>query len=232
MPNMQTDPPCTWDDVITNRSIFFEFIQEKYLNSLTSSLKGSDTSSSFLGDYTNDNFDEDLLNISKKIKKKMTRTNFLMKINFAQAAQSQGNFKLTLNKLQQTRSILKIKNSDFHDLQLVWMHCYLNTHLYRCKQVNNADNRLMMFLDSMVLREILKYDTLCERFKNNQFNNLYQEQRVIHSKFCKFLIDLFIGIDSLNKDVLEEEKYILQLSEYIKTDKIENFNTVRFFSFF
>lgn len=225
MPNMQTDPPCTWDDVITNRSIFFEFIQEKYLSSVgLKDLKDSEGSTSFLGEYTKNSFDEDLFDITKKLKNKMSRTNFLMKIKFAQAAQSQGNFKLTLNKLQQTRSILRTKNSDLSDLQLIWMHCYLNTHLCRCKQ---ADNELKMFFDSMVLKEILKYDSLSERFRNNQFNYLYQEQRVLHSKFCKFLIDALINFDSDKRDVLHEEKYSIQLSEYIKTNNIHDINTVR-----
>lgn len=30
MPNMCSDPPSTWDDVITNRCIYMEFIEDKY----------------------------------------------------------------------------------------------------------------------------------------------------------------------------------------------------------
>lgn len=233
MPNMQTDPPCTWDDVVTNRLVYFELIEERYLNSVC--LKDSDASTSYLGDSTINNFDEDLLNFSKKIKKKMSKTNFLMKIKFAQAAQCQGNYKLALNKLQQTRSILKVKNLDLSDLQLVWVHCYLNTHLYRCKQVNNVEISFKMFFDSMVIREILKYDSLAERFRNNQKNFLYEEQRVLHSKFTKFIIDSFIELkkdsDSPFQSILQEEKNINQLNDYIKNENINDVETVRKFFF-
>ena len=33
MPNIHSDPPCTWDDVITNRCIYLEYIEDKYYTS-------------------------------------------------------------------------------------------------------------------------------------------------------------------------------------------------------
>lgn len=62
MPNMQTDPPCTWDDVITNRCIYFEFIEDKYF-----SVSNLDQSTSF--NITKYDEDEELLSINKNIKK-------------------------------------------------------------------------------------------------------------------------------------------------------------------
>ncbi|CAF0815340.1 unnamed protein product [Brachionus calyciflorus] len=233
MPNMQTDPPCTWDDVITNRSIYFEYIDDKYLRPCLD--VDQDESVSFANNSRLMNFNEDLVKHSKKLKKKMEKTNLLMKIKFAQAAQIQGNFKLALNKLQQTRSILKIKNSDLNDLQVVWIHCYLYTHVARCRKNTYLQDGLNMFFDALVLKEITKYDRVCDEFRNNvTTEHLYQDQQILHAHLSKFLIDSFLGISvennslSFYEDVLENEKNRNQLTEYLKDDEISCFNSTLF----
>lgn len=161
-----------------------------------------------------------------------------MKIKFAQAAQIQGNHKLALNKLQQTRSILKSQSRHLADLQITWMHCYLNTHLARCKQVNNLDESLNMFLGAIVLREILKYDS-SEEFSNR--SDLFDEQQILHANFSRFLIDSFFNLKNQNQSedkneeisffnkIKNDDKKKNQLLDYIKTSDITNFEEVFYF---
>ena len=155
-----------------------------------------------------------------------------MRIKFAQAAQIQGNHKLALSKLQQTNIILKSQSRHLADLQLIWMHCYLNTHLARCKQVNNVEEGLNMFMNAIVLREILKYDS------NDEFttrDDLFQEQQILHANFSRFLINSFIDISNENEScqlfdkIKNDEKKKSQLLDYIKTDDISNLEEVFFF---
>lgn len=231
MPNLQTDPPCTWDDVITNRCIYFEYIEDKYFNSEQADLMNQSTSYS-LGNNTlrfKDDEDSDLFNIKKNIKRKLEKSKLLMKIKFAEAALIQGNHKLALNKLQQTRGIIKSQAVHLADLQIIWMHCYLKTHLARCRQVNNTEESLNMFLGAIVLREILKYDSNSE-FANR--NDLFQEQQILHANFSKFLIDSLINISN-QKDsnwffekINSDDKKRNQLLDYIKTNDISNLKEV------
>ena len=84
-----------------------------------------------------------------------------MRIKFAQAAQIQGNYRLALGKLQQTRHVIKNQSLPgmLADLQLIWMHCYLNTHLARAKMINSPDESLYMLFVAILLNEIVKYDS-------------------------------------------------------------------------
>jgi hypothetical protein len=247
MPNAYSDPPSTWDDVITNRCIYLENIEEKYLNaskttaSAVTSGGGSDlnaSSMSFLGvssvkgrqrnGVTDAQDDEDDLEEKRRARllKKIERTKIHMKIRFAQALHTQGNFRLTLSKLQQTRSILKSQSSDVCDLQTAWMHCYLKAHLSRSRTaLNSVEERLSRFLGAMALQELRKCD---EHSEINIGRVLYDEQKILHSKFAEFLIDSYLTLSSngsldtyLDKLKREEKKYT-QLVDYVGTKQLTN----------
>ena len=127
MPNMYSDPPCTWDDVISNRCIYYEFIEDKYYSESLSNGNELLEMSSFV---INKDYDEEenvetgdsFAKIKKRMRQKLEKNKLLMKIKFAEAAQFQGNSKLALNKLQQTRFILKEHSKDVAGLKINWMH--------------------------------------------------------------------------------------------------------------
>ncbi len=205
MPNVYSDPTSTWDDVITNRCIYYEFIEDKYYNNSDQDLE---MSSFALHNDENERLEEKL---KKDILKKIEKSKVLMKISFAQAAQYQGNFRLALSKLQQTRSIIKSQQSHFADLQIVWMQCYLGTHLARSKSVNNPEEALNMFLNAATLKEILKYDD-CKEYSTRK--DLYQKHQILHAHFCKFLIDSLIRVPDYYEKA--DEKKRIQLDDYTK----------------
>jgi DNA-dependent protein kinase catalytic subunit len=245
MPNAYSDPPATWDDVITNRCIYLEYIEEKHLNVAMASSSNSDlnaSSVSFLSvsnaKRRKDADDDDNVEEKKltRLVKKIERTKILMKIRFAQALHIQGNFKLTMSKLQQTKSILKSQSSDLCDLQIAWMHCYLNAHLSRSRTaLNSVEERLSRFLGASALQEICKYD---EHNEISIGKELYDEQKILHSKFATFLIDSYQTLSSsdtlesyLNKLKKEEKKYN-QLVDYVGTKNLSDVKEVIFSSFF
>ncbi len=225
---MFSDPPCTWDDVISNRCIYLEFIEDKYYRAQSENAP-MDVTSFFMNkdddDYLSDNF----YSVKNKMLKKLEYSKLLMKINFAQAAQFQGNHKLALNKLNQTKFILKEPAKDWLDLQIIWMHCYLNTHLIRCKVVNSSEDGLNMFLNAMVLREIKKFDQYDEYSVRI---DLFQDQQLLHGKISKFLIDILTRIhnnsDNTNyyEKLSNDEKKWTQLVDYIKSSDITNLEEV------
>lgn len=160
-----------------------------------------------------------------------------MRIKFAEAAQIQGNYKLALGKLQQTRHVIKSQSRQHADLQLTWMHCYLSTHLARAKMVNSPDESLNMFFGAIVLKEIVKYDA-SDEFAHNP--SLLQAHCLLHSSFSRFLIDSFLNVANaapsnspsqpsqgfyakLNSD----DKKRTQLADYIKSNDVSNIEQVR-----
>ncbi len=230
MPNMYSDPPCTWDDVISNRCIYYEFIEDKYYRNTASDDLMEMSSFVINKDYDEDDADGGHFDrVKKSMLKKLENSKLLMKIRFAEAAQFQGNHKLALNKLQQTKFILKEQSTDMADLQMTWMHCYLHTHLARCKVLNNPEDGLNTFLGAIALREIQKYD------KSDPYSvrkDLYENQQILHGTFTKFLIDSLTRISNsdLKSNYFEklnaDDKKRTQLLDYIKTEDISNLDEV------
>lgn len=119
MPNMFTDPSTTWDDVITNRCVYFDFIINNYLKNNDNQLSSHDQSSFIINSNENDE-------MIVSLKKKINLSKIMMNIKFAQSAQLQGNYKLALNKLFQTKIVRNNNNnininSSNENLELVWM---------------------------------------------------------------------------------------------------------------
>lgn len=127
---------------------------------------------------------------------------------------STGNYRLALNKLQQTKTINKNESTHLRGLQINWMHCYLKTHLARSKFVNTSDERLNIFFGAQCLKELAKYDHNEELLIRKE---LKQEQQLLHGDFCQFLIKNLIGsgdyFDQIN------EKKMTQLCDFIKVEK-------------
>jgi hypothetical protein len=150
-----------------------------------------------------------------------------MRIKFAEAAHLQGNYKLALTKLQQTRQVLKAHN--LIDLRFTWINCYLNTHLSRSKRANAPDERLITFFNTNVLKEILKYDDAASELEPRC--ELYQDHCILHANFARFLIDsLFNATRSspnyYDERIVADSKKSSQLIEYVKADDISDFDEV------
>lgn len=232
MPNAYSDPPATWDDIITNRCIYFEFIEDKYYTELNSF--GGDSMDASSSIYIANR--EENESTRQKVLNKIKKSKVWMRIKFAQAAQIQGNYKLALGKLQQTRNVIKSGQQQQHqsrllaDLQLTWMHCYLNTHLARAKMVNSPDEMLNMFFGAIVLKEIVKYDS-SEEFTRHR--ELLQDHCLLHASFCRFLIDSFLNLANSTADMSfyaklnADDKKRNQLMDYIKTDDVSNIEDVK-----
>ena len=209
MPNIYSDPPSTWDDVITNRAIYFEFIEDKYYGR---DCKAHGVSSLNFTSRMDDD-DEDLIEKSKTLKK-IDKAKEAMVICFANAAQFQGNYTLALKKLKFTKDLSKSQSSHLSDLKISWMHCYLNTHLARSRFANNAEKKLNIFFGALCLKELVKFDTLNELHIGN---DLKQDQQILHGKFCKFLIETFIACESNEyfEQLQDDDKKSKQLFDYI-----------------
>lgn len=183
-----------------------EFIEDKYFSESNDHLSATH---SILVDDTRDSARE-------KFNKKINRTRILMDIKFAQAAQFQGNYKLALNKLEQTQSILKSQSQHIIDLKITWNHCYLRTHLARAKFTNDTNESLQIFFNAAALKQIVKYD------RNDEFilrKDLFQNQQILHADFTKFLIDSFITCENGDSDffnrIKNDTKKRTQLNDYI-----------------
>lgn len=216
MPNFYSDPPCTWDDIITNRCMYYEFIEDKYFSS--SSDEDVDMTNSIVIDKDNHDF-----NNKSKILDEFKKSKMFMKIKFAEAALHQGNFKLTLNKLQSTKMVTKIESNEFSDLKINWMHCYLKTHLARSKILNSPQESMNVFLGALSLKEILKYDNLSELKVKKKLN---LEHQLLHGQFSRFLIDSFLSMNSELPNYLNEisrdDKKKSQLLDYTKSKNIND----------
>jgi hypothetical protein len=225
MPNIYTDPPSTWDDVITNRTIYLEFIEDKYYKENNKQFE-STLNFSILMQKNND---EDTTSDKMKTLKKIEKIKLNMQINFAQAAMFQGNYTLALRKLKQTGYLNKNQSNNYGDLKITWLHCYLNTHLSRAKLANNCEKKLNIFLGALCLKEIVKYDN------NEEFiirNDLKRDQQILHGKFCKFLIESFISDESYEKNdyfdnLKNDDKKSKQLFDYIKISPTSDLNQVK-----
>ncbi len=160
--------------------------------------------------------------------KKMKRINFIMNIKFAQAAQFQGNYKLALNKLEQTQVILKNESHQIADLKIIWNHCYLKTHLARAKFASNDSNKaLEIFFKATNLKQIVKYENKNELLMRKE---LHQENQILHSEFCKFLIDSFMASHNNNTNYFDglknDAKQHKQLTEYLKINELNDLKQV------
>lgn len=222
MPNMYSDPPYTWDDIITNRCIYYEFIEDKYYTNA-----GDDFEMSSFFDLDER---ENMQRARKNLLNKLEKSKIHMRIKFAQAAQIQGYHKLALNRLQQTRSVMKSKSSHLADLQVNWIHCYLSTHLARSRASNNPDDSLNTFLGALVLKEILKYDN-SDEFTNRP--DLFQDHCMLHANFSRFLIDSFMNLSNAATDskqvfvqINKDDRKRSQLVEYAKTNDLSNIEEV------
>jgi len=211
MPNTHSDPPSTWDDVITNRCIYLEFIEDKYY--ATTAHQGQAGNNFSLLDTTT----ATTSTIDKRqVLKRMEKFKIHMQISFAQAAQCQHNHRLALNKLQQTREIAKNQSSHLNDLQVTWMHCYMETHLARARFVNSPAEKLSIFFGAACLKEIRKYDG------NEQLlirRDLGQTQQILHGRFCKFLIENFSEASGYFGELSEKSRS--QLSDYVGRESLE-----------
>lgn len=158
--------------------------------------------------------------------KRIERVKISMQINFAQAAQYQGNYRLALNKLQQTKSICKNQASHLPDLQVNWMHCYLRTHLARAQfKANKPEEALDIFLNALCLKEIIKYDQHPELIIRA---DLKHRQQLLHGHFAKFLIDALLALDSAGTTLYFDElrscadnRKRSQLFEYARLEQSE-----------
>jgi hypothetical protein len=169
----------------------------------------------------------------KTMRLKIDKTKILMKIKFAQAAQIQGNYKLALAKLKDTNKAVMNNNHHLSDLQPIWNHCYLFTHLAKSKMSNNSDENLNTFFNSSILREIVKFDN-CPELKRDK--ELQQEHEFLHSQFCQFLIKSFVDLANSKNDfnsfyshLLLEEKKRNQLRDYVRSQDITRIENVNLF---
>jgi len=196
-----------------------EYFEDKYFAKTDQIL--SDTRSMLM------DIDEDHDSARENFNKKINRTKILMNINFSQAAQFQGNFKLALNKLDQTQSILKSRSQHLTDLKIIWSHCYLRTHLARAKFSNDPTESLNIFLNATCLKQIIKYD------KNDEFlirKNLSHDHQKLHAEFTKYLIDTLIGCESKEplyfEKMQKDQKKWNQLIDYIQVTQLNSLEEV------
>jgi hypothetical protein len=213
MPNSYSDPPHTWDDVITNRCIYFEFIEDKYLNKLKMEIDDDDDS-------------VQLRRSRESLFESVKETKTLMQLQFADAARLQSNYKLALNKLHRTRFIIKNEQKKYNHLKITWMHCYLRTHLsYTLKQFSSPNDRLINILQVSTLNKLIEYDVLAKDLLITNRGDLYRDQNIINSQFCKFILNAFLNIENLNEflsGLKNNGELFDQIYKYVKhDDKIE-----------
>ena len=210
MPNSYSDPSHTWDDVITNRCIYLEFIEDKYLNDQIKMEISED--------------DDDALQLKrnrKSLLESIEETKISMKLQFADAARLQSNHHLALTKLQQTKFLIKSEQQKYNHLKTSWMHCYLRTHLsYSVKQFTSPSDRLINILDMSTLKRLVEYDSIAKDLRLKNRADLYRDQQIINSEFCKFILNAFLHIDNLNAFLSDLEanngKLFNQLYSYVK----------------
>ena len=213
MPNSYSDPSHTWDDVITNRCIYLEFIQDKYLN---------DAIKMEIDDEEND--EVILLKRDKKsLLESIAETKISMKLQFADAARLQSNHHLAISKLHETKDIIKNTQRKFDHLKISWMHCYLRTHLsYSLKQFNSVSDQLINILEKSTLKRLIEYDAVAKDLRLISRGDLYRDQQIINSEFCKFILNAFFNIENLNGFLSDLEKknvkLFTQLYSYVKNE--------------
>jgi hypothetical protein len=206
MPNTYSDPAQTWDDVITNRCLYFDYIQDNYLKTKPFNI-------------VDDEEDEaDCERGRTFLVEKIDKTKLIMKLNFANAAQLQTNYKLALNKLQQTKFILKSQSSKFDDLKLNWIHCYTRTHLANCKSINSHERSLRTFLEVSTISKLVEYEA-CANSLFTSNNSLYCDQQILNSNICKLLIDSFVNINGVDNYLKSLDRKLLgQLISFANLD--------------
>jgi DNA-dependent protein kinase catalytic subunit len=209
MPNAYSDPAQTWDDVITNRCLYFEYIQENYLKPFNNTTVARDDD-----DDDEQNYEHE----RKCLIEQIDKTKLIMKLNFANAANLQTNYKLALNKLQQTKFILKNQSVKFNDLKLNWIHCYTRTHLSNCKAINDHERSLKTFLDVATISKLVEYESCAnDLFSIN--NTLYCDQQILNSQICRFVVDSFVNIRDVDKYLTNlDGKLLRQLFMYTCVD--------------
>jgi DNA-dependent protein kinase catalytic subunit len=221
MPNMLSDPPRTWDDVITNRCIYFEFIQDKYYSEKSDNEPSHNetTRMNLDGDDDEDEFENKIRENKKEIVGKIDKSKYFMKIKFAEAAQFQGNNNLALAKLMEIKKITKMQPSRrVKDLQIAYIHCYLKTHLSKANSssLTSPKEKLDKFFKSQSLSELVKYDN-CDEFYTHK--ELHQTHQLLHGQFCQFLVESFSSAFSESSEYFQEfksdAKKTKQLNEYV-----------------
>jgi len=230
MPNMLSDPPRTWDDVITNRCIFYEFIEDKYYSEKLDdgSASHNETTAMNLDERGEDDDYEHKIKQSKKdIMSKIDKSKYFMKIKFAEAAQFQGNNTLALTKLKEMSKLTKMQPTrNVIDLKIAYMHCYLKTHLSKAKSGSliSPEENLNKFFKSQSLTEILKYDE-CDEFLVHK--ELHQTHQLLHGQFCQFLVEslsgAYINSPTYYNEFKRDDKKNKQLSEYLKRPTPDDF---------
>ena len=113
-------------------------------------------------------------------------------------------------------------------MKIIWNHCYFKTHLARAKFASNDSNKaLEIFFKATNLKQIVKYENKNELLMRK---DLHQENQILHSEFCKFLIDSFMASHNNNINYFDglknEIKQQKQLTEYLKINELSDLKQV------
>lgn len=197
MPNAFSDPPSTWDDVISNRFVYLDFIEAKYF--------GEESS-------------VDECERRKGVLEKMKTVRVDMQLKFANSAEIQANHRLALRKLEKSAFVLKNESGEWDHLKVTWMNCYLKTHLNSAKKMSDADEALKSIVKASTLNRFAEF----EKMSRNVGRELYHEHKIIHCEYVRFVFDALTSISTGgggSSDVFTNEKKLCEpLSGFIGCD--------------
>ncbi|CAF0948619.1 unnamed protein product, partial [Didymodactylos carnosus] len=166
LPDIVRNTIHIWDDIITNRSLFLDVID--------------DIVSSSTHQSTNLKIKEfDSLLIDYKVRSSL---------DLAYCALKQRNYKLATTKLSDTQKKLDFcKQSDL--LRLYWHEIYCDVHLKRNQA--NKTNGLSSLLDTLVAKELKKMDSKIEKLKvcDEHTAHLNMTYVSLNIQFCRTVID-------------------------------------------
>ena len=166
LPSSTRNSILIWDDVITNRSLFLDVIDDLLggpRTSFTSRLKSKE-------------FDPILIELKTQAA-----------LDMANCALEQGNFKLALTKLTETRARLdqcenaQIKSIDWHE---IYCHVHLKRH-----QTSVSSSTLPSLLSTLVAKELKKLEPKLHTVTATHFHTRYLQ---LNAQFCRTVIDALL----------------------------------------
>ena len=185
LPDVVRSSIPTWDDIVTNRGLFLDILDELMGGprmSFTSSLKVQE-------------FDS-LVRDSK----------VQSSLDMAYCALRQRNFKLALNKLNNTRQQLDLC-SNAPIKSLYWNEIYCEIHLKR-HQIQTANTNLSSLLSTLVAKELKKIQTKISSLKiqNHQTASLNSTYIELNCQFTRFVINYLLDHPQAYFDYENDEK--------------------------
>ena len=175
----------TWDDIVTNRSLFLDILDELVGGprmTFTSRLKANEF---------------DPLLVDYKVQSLL---------DMSYCALRQRNFKLALTKLNETRQRLDLCQNPLIK-SIYWNEIYCDVHLKR-HQTQSSTSTLSSLLSTLVAKELKKLEVKIQSVKivDEQTAKLNSTYIQLNSQFCRTVIDFLLGQPLAYADYERDEK--------------------------